>query len=101
MARQRFVLGFVALLALCPACGGSSQEAGSPQAAQDRAAEKAVLEWLALLDAGNYVETWSSSATIFRTGAGSAEGWASAASEMRGPLGRVVSRRLKQAAPSK
>lgn len=81
-------------------CGGSAQDAESPESGESQAAVTAAQAWLAALDEGNYDATWAQSATVFRAGNGSPAAWASAASEMRGPLGRVVSRRLKQAAPT-
>ncbi len=100
MKRAWIVCGLLAIVGACPSCGGSSSEAASPGSAENHAAERAAEAWLALLDAGNYEETWSTSATVFRTGAGSPESWANTAGEMRGPLGRMVSRHLKQAAAS-
>lgn len=87
-------------LAAFPSCGGSSKEAGTPEQAENRAALEAVQTWLAALDSANYDVTWSQAATVFRTSNGSPGNWASAAGEMRGPLGAVVSRRLKESAPS-
>lgn len=100
MHRALLVVGVIALAALFPSCGGAREAATTPEGAENRAAERAVLEWLALLDAGDYEESWNRSATVFRTGNGSPEGWANTAAEMRGPLGHVVSRRLKESGPT-
>jgi hypothetical protein len=96
MVRLLAILGLLGLLVTCPSCGGPAQGADAPDQAENRAAVEAVTAWLAALDAGNYDENWRSSATVFRVGNGTAENWASAASEMRGPLGRVVRRQLKE-----
>lgn len=100
MQRALIICGLLAIAGAWPSCGGSSPEAASPESAENQAVERAAEAWLALLDAGNYEESWSTSATVFRTGAGSPESWANAAGEMRAPLGRMISRRLKQAAPT-
>ena len=90
------IAGLLASLLICPSCGGPSQDADSPDRAENRAAVDAVEVWLAAVDEGNYEESWRQSATVFRIGNGTSANWASAASEMRGPLGRVVRRQLKE-----
>jgi hypothetical protein len=101
MVRVIWISGLLASLALCAACGGPSQEAGSADRAENHAVVEAVQAWLAALDAGNYDESWNQSATVFRIGNGTSANWADAASQMRGPLGRVVSRTLKEMQPTK
>jgi hypothetical protein len=100
MHRVVLFIGLFGIAIGISACGGSSQEANSADSAENHAAIDAAQSWLAALDAGNYDASWNQSATVFRAGNGSAANWASAASEMRGPLGNVVSRRLKEAAPT-
>jgi len=96
MVRALGIAGLIGLLSTCPSCGGPSQEADAPDRAENHAAVGAVEAWLAALDAGNYDESWRQSATVFRIGNGTSMNWASTASEMRGPLGRVVRRHLKE-----
>ena len=50
--------------------------------------------WLALVDKGEYAESWKAAASFFR-GAVTAEKWKEAVAAARIPLGRVVSRKLK------
>jgi hypothetical protein len=64
--------------------------ADSPEAA----AQAAALAWLALVDAKNYAQSWSSAATLFRQRV-SAPQWQAAASAARDPLGPLRSRRLE------
>jgi hypothetical protein len=100
MARAIWVAGLFGSLFVGSACGGPSQEAGSPDVAVNRAVVDAAQSWLAKLDEGNYDGSWNDSATVFRIGNGTSANWANAAMEMRGPLGRVVSRKLKDAQPT-
>lgn len=52
--------------------------------------------WLALVDQGKYLESWDEAAPLFK-GAITRERWAEAARAARGPLGRLVSRKLSSA----
>jgi hypothetical protein len=56
----------------------------------------AARSWLALLDAGNYAESWSAASTLFRQRVPQSQ-WQSAASNARGPLGALKSRRRQSA----
>jgi hypothetical protein len=96
MVRVIVFTGLLGSLSLCLSCGGPSQGADSADQAENHAAIEAVEAWLKALDAGNYDESWRLSATVFRVGNGTPANWASAASEMRGPLGGVVRRQLKE-----
>jgi len=69
-------------------------------AAQDDAsAEKAVMEWLSLVDHGRYAETWSSAASNFRQ-AVTQEKWEEAAQRVREPLGALKTRTVKGVTPT-
>ncbi len=65
----------------------------------DPAAERAALEWLALVDGGDARSSWSAAATLFRR-AVPEERWAESLDAARGPLGKVESRRLTSAKPA-
>jgi para-nitrobenzyl esterase len=67
-----------------------------PAAAVDRngADVAAAMAWLALTDAQNWNQSWSSAGTIFQSHISQA-GWASAGAPVRQPLGAVVSRSLQ------
>jgi hypothetical protein len=66
------------------AVAGSSEE-------QAKAAAK---EWLALVDAGNYQESWESAAGFFKN-AVSQEKWHQQMAAFRQPLGKTTSQKLK------
>ncbi|MDE0104516.1 MAG: DUF4019 domain-containing protein [Bryobacterales bacterium] len=63
--------------------------AGDPDA--KGAARKAALEWLALVDSGQYSESWNEAATLFK-GKVSSSQWARVIRSARGPLGPMRSR---------
>lgn len=70
-----------------------SAEAASPEVA---AATSAAQSWLALVDSGQYDESWKASAELFRSKI-SAETWAQAVGGVRAPLGKVDSRKVSAA----
>ncbi len=57
-------------------------------------AQAAAESWLALVDGGKYQASWEEAAELFRH-AVTAEQWKQAVSAVRGPLGEVVSRKVK------
>ena len=59
----------------------------------DEAAQAAAQKWLALVDAGNYGESWESAASMFKK-ALTKEQWVDAVGKARGPLGKLESRTL-------
>jgi hypothetical protein len=60
------------------------------------AATKRAQAWLALVDQAQYGESWDAAAKLFR-GAVARDDWAAKVAGVRGPLGKVVSRRVKSA----
>ena len=66
-----------------------------PVAAADSvaSAKKAAESWLALLDAGDFAQTWEHAAAMFKKQV-SADQWKAAASKARAPLGTVNERSL-------
>jgi DNA-binding CsgD family transcriptional regulator len=87
----------VALLALTPSpqqSGGgappSNAASAAPLPAQSAALDVA-RQWLALVDAGKWQESWAATTTSFRS-ANTVEAWQSASEGGRVPLGRVLSR---------
>jgi len=72
---------------------GTSQ----PEAAdQKSAAQKSAEQWLALVDTGKYAESWKTAAGYFQT-AVPQDQWEHTIAAVRGPLGDLVSRKLKSA----
>jgi hypothetical protein len=63
---------------------------------KEKAATNAATEWLALIDSGQYGESWFQASSDFR-GAASKEQWIHALDTVRAPLGKLVSRQLKSA----
>src|SRR3974390_2028432 len=70
--------------------------AASPSTEQGKAAADAAVPWLALVDSGQYGESWFQASSDFR-GAASKEQWIHALNTVRAPLGKLVSRHLKSA----
>jgi hypothetical protein len=70
-------------------------------AAQDTApAQKAATEWLVLIDAGRYADSWTTAAAAFKQ-AVTQEKWLEAVKAARDRIGPLKSRALKQATPAK
>ncbi|MDE1938052.1 MAG: DUF4019 domain-containing protein [Alphaproteobacteria bacterium] len=55
--------------------------------------------WLALVDAGNYAQSWSETCALFQDHVTQAQ-WATAAKAARGPLGALISRAVAKATPA-
>lgn len=75
-----------AALAVVCVCLGSA-----PGARAEEAAVKAAEQWLAMVDAGQYAESWQAAAPYFQN-AISSEQWQAALTSARTPLGALVSR---------
>lgn len=87
-ARQTCMVVAVALVAT--AVGGRPAAAGTPEEAARASAES----WLALVDQGKYADSWDQAAKLFK-GSVTKEQWQTAAGAARGPLGKLVSRKMK------
>jgi hypothetical protein len=64
--------------------------------ASEGAAGAAAQKWLAVVDTGNYADSWKQAASAFRK-AVTAEQWSAALNASRGSYGALVSRKLKKA----
>ncbi len=84
---MKILVVFMALAVLVGAAPQSSAT-DSPESA-----ETAALAWLALVDSGNYPESWSTAAAYFRNAVPQPQ-WVSQVGAVRGPLGAVKSRRV-------
>jgi hypothetical protein len=60
------------------------------------AAQKSAEQWLALVDAGSYAESWKTASRYFQK-AVPQDQWEQSISTVRGPLGDLVSREFKSA----
>ncbi|HXJ96271.1 MAG TPA: DUF4019 domain-containing protein [Terriglobia bacterium] len=90
----RLALGATLLWASLPGCGAAraAQAQGSPNAAAQRATE----QWLALVDAGKYGESWDEAAQILKN-TSSRKDWIAYLKDKREHLGKVASRKLLKA----
>lgn len=68
--------------------------------AQTAPAQKAAIDWLALVDAGNYDRSWDRAAGFFRR-AVARDKWDRTIAAVREPLGALESRKLKSAVSKK
>jgi hypothetical protein len=89
MQRRHVITLGAVLLALAV---GAAAQAGETE---DQAVE-AAKEWLALVDAGEYADSWTEAAEFFRNAVTQAQ-WEQAVEGVRRPLGAVESRKLKSA----
>lgn len=98
MLTMTIILAAMALYSMAqvtnPAAAGA-QLAPEDPAASDLTAEagpsQAALQWLALVDAGDWDESWNATGRTFRE-LNTSEKWAAVSEEARPPLGAVVSR---------
>jgi hypothetical protein len=86
----RHTLGISALVV------GVLVAAGRAQETDTRLARAAVDTWLAVVDGGDYVQSWESAATFFKNAVPS-EKWQAAVKGARSPFGAFKSRTLKSA----
>ena len=88
MRNNLSLLALPLLLVLPAACGAPAD--ATPKA------KAAATAWLELTDGGQYGESWEGAATVFKKAVTKA-GWENAISHVRGPLGALKSRALKNA----
>ena len=67
---------------------------------EQQAAQQASDSWPALVDAGRYAESWDEASLMFRNAVTKPQ-WVQKVSGVRDPLGKVTSRRLKNASYTK
>lgn len=77
-------LAAVVLALLIPGAAMSAEMDGQK-------ATESAKSWLALVDAGNYAQSWNAASTLFKSHVAAAQ-WESAVMAARGPLGPVVAR---------
>jgi hypothetical protein len=86
VAIQRVISVFA--LAIC--LGGAAWATDKPEDAAQAAADS----WLKRVDGGEYGASWDQAAKLFK-GAVTKDQWKQAAAGVRGPLGKLVSRKVK------
>ena len=85
-----FIARVIAACVLAAWIGMTARAAEKPEDAAQAAAES----WLPLVDAADYDASWEAAAKIFRQSV-TKEQWKQAATAARGPLGKLVSRKVK------
>jgi hypothetical protein len=63
---------------------------------REKAAIAAAEKWLAIVDKGKYMESWEASSEYFKQ-ALTQDQWEQALRAVRGPLGKLISRKVKNA----
>ncbi len=91
-AIMKRILWFLAAVGLTLLAVSALRAAEASEGAAGAAAQK----WLALVDTGNYADSWKQAASAFRK-AVTAEQWSAALNASRGSYGALVSRKLKKA----
>jgi Protein of unknown function (DUF4019) len=81
----------VTFIALATFIGAAPQGSGADTPAET--AETAALTWLALVDAGNYPESWNTAAALFKNAVPQSQ-WVSTVAATRGALGAVKIRQV-------
>lgn len=76
-----------------PPPSAAKAPAGQTPAA-DQKADAAARQWVALIDQGQWQQSWKAAGTLFQTGV-TAANWERQAGQVRTPLGMVTSRTLK------
>ncbi|MEI8340580.1 MAG: DUF4019 domain-containing protein [Verrucomicrobiota bacterium] len=84
----------ITLFAFIAVSAGLLFAAGKPE--EEKEAQKSAEQWLALVDAGKYAESWQTAAEYFKT-AVPQDHWEQSLNAVRKPLGNLVSRKLKNA----
>ena len=65
-------------------------------ATREQAAQEAAQQWLSLVDAGHYAESWQNASSAFKHAVGQQQ-WQDALTAVRRPLGNLEKRELKSA----
>jgi hypothetical protein len=88
----KHVVSLISLCAVVVTAVGQLTAAEKPEQLAQTAAE----QWLTLVDAGKFAESWQSAAAYFK-GAVTEAQWKTSLDAFRKPLGALVSRKLKSA----
>lgn len=94
MAIRLAAVFVAACLALPAAAEAPEKKAGSED--PEKASQPDAEQWLALVDADNYAESWKQAASIFKE-ALTAEQWETAVKSVHSQTGKLVSRKLRTA----
>ncbi len=89
------MLGLLLVL-FVSACSHKTESDAAAVAQAKAVAQKSAEQWLALIDAGNYAESWKTASGLFQA-AVPQEQWERKVAAVRQPLGNLVARQLKGA----
>jgi hypothetical protein len=91
---NRFMTVFGSILPVCLGFLLMAGVVGAQAQEKEKAAITAAEQWLALVDAGKYAESWTEAAGYFKN-AVTQEKWAQSLKAVREPLGKLISRKVK------
>ncbi len=98
---SRFLIFALILISFGLLSAQQKPEPGKPEPGKpEQAAQSAAESWLALVDAGNYDQSWEEASSIFKEKV-TKEQWQSAMEMARGQVGKLDSRKLKTASYAK
>jgi hypothetical protein len=80
-----------------PAASAAPEEPVGAPVSNEEAAQLVAGKWLAVVDAGNYAQSWTEAAMYFKKSIDQ-RGWEHALTAARQPLGKVLSRKVLSAA---
>jgi hypothetical protein len=90
MRLRAFYTAFIVLFTLAL----FSQTPAFADAGSEKKAVAAADSWLKLIDSGKFAESWDTASDLFKS-AGEKEQWAKTVGAVRGPLDKVLQRKLK------
>ena len=82
----------ISIILLCVLSMGGCKSSGNPEA--EKAAVQAAQEWLVLVDAGQYAQSWDEAAEFFKN-AVAQDKWLEMIQGVRSPLGTLKTREVK------
>jgi hypothetical protein len=91
---KRFIMVFEGILFVCLGFLLMTGAVGAQAPEKEKAATAAAEKWLGLVDEGKYAESWSEAAVYFKN-AITQENWVQSLKAVRGPLGKLISRKVK------
>jgi hypothetical protein len=86
----------IALVLGAPAHGAQPKPTPTPTPTREKPAQDVAVAWLAMVDAGQYGESWDAAAALFKQAVTRSQ-WIDALTKVRTPFGRLVSRKLQEA----
>lgn len=93
---SRFGRTFCILIALSLVVLALGISVATAQPKPEQLAQKSAESWLTLVDSGKYADSWQEASSLFRMHV-TKDQWQTAIGPVRGPLGKMLSRKLKDA----